>query len=191
MSDQSPVLSFSASLISNNRDDQLRDFVIIYTLNDQSFAVMEKVVPNSGFPGGRFLQKMQTVNPETGYPYEPSELKIGTDLTLCGWRFHIYAASEGTLNTMEALADTFQESNLNEIMLRIRSELKPKISDFKTKITRMDKQKRGKIPKDDLFNALDEFGITVSPQEEITIFRRYQFADSSLFEYGDFIQFLE
>lgn len=185
------VLSFSASLISNNRDDQLRDFIVTYTIEDQSFSVIEKVVPNSGFPGGRFLQKMRIANPETGEPYEPSDLMIGTDICLNGWKFHLYDASEGTLRKMETLSDTFKQSNLDEIMAKLGNQIRSRFNDFKTQILRSDRQKRGRIPKEQLFDALEQIGVELEPQEKITIFRHFQFADSNLFEYTKFIQLLE
>jgi hypothetical protein len=47
------LVSFTASLISDNRDDALRDFIVAFFVEDGSFSVVEKVVPNSGFQIGR------------------------------------------------------------------------------------------------------------------------------------------
>lgn len=185
------ILSFTATLISNNRDDALREFVVAYYLEDSSFSVMEKVIPNSGFPGGKFLQRTQAINPETNELYQPDEVTIGRDITLGGWHFHIKSASEGTLKTMEARSDLFTRSDLSSVVLPLMNQLKPRINDLKTAFSRKDKTHRGRVKQADVPEILDEFGVKLGEQELITLFRRFQFADSDQFEYNDFLNLLK
>ena len=181
------ILSFTATLISNNRDDALREFVVAYYLEDSSFSVMEKVIPNSGFPGGKFLQRTKSINPETNEPYQPDEVNIGSDITLGGWRFHLKSASEGTLKTMEAKSDIFTRSDLSNVILSVSDKLKPHVDDLKTAFARKDKTHRGRVKQADVGDILDEFDVHLGEQEMITLFRRFQFADSDMFEYNDFL----
>ncbi|KAH0790196.1 putative flagellar microtugule protofilament ribbon protein [Histomonas meleagridis] len=183
----STILSFIAKLISNNRDDDLREFIVAYFLEEKAFSVVEKVVPNSGFPGGKFLQKSKINNPKTGKPYQPEEVGIGEEVNLNGWRFKLIGATEGTLRAMEANSETFSRSDLASFLLPISEKLKHKTNDLRMAFQEKDKFKRGRVQRDQVDPILSKFGINLGPQESITLFRRYQFADSNLFEYNDFI----
>ncbi|OHT15187.1 hypothetical protein TRFO_14375 [Tritrichomonas foetus] len=185
------ILSFTATLISNNRDDALREFIVAFYVEDSSFSVMEKVIPNSGFPGGKFLQRTKVINPETMQPYQPDEVSIGRDVTLGGWKFHLKSASEGTLRTMEAKSDIFTRSDLCSVLLPLNRELKSRVSDLKTAFARRDKTHRGRVRREEVAEVLEEFNVNLGEQELITLFRRFQFADSELFEYNDFLETLK
>ena len=80
------VLSFNATIISNNTDDQLREFMVNFCIENSSFAVYEKVVPNSGFPGGKFIKESKATSPETGKPYTPDEVHIGATIVAASTR---------------------------------------------------------------------------------------------------------
>lgn len=181
------ILSFTATLISNNRDDALREFIVAYFVEDSSFSVMEKVIPNSGFPGGKFLQRTKAKNPETGDLYQPYDITIGADITLCGWKFHLKEATEGTLKTMEAKSDMFTRSDLASVLVPIIPKLKSRIGDLKIAFQRCDRLKKGRIPKNQVADILSEFDVTLGQQELITLCRRFQFADSDQFEYTSFL----
>lgn len=184
------VLPFVATLVSSNRDDALREFIVSFYVEDSSFSVMEKVIPNSGFPGGKFLSRLKATNPETGGPYQPDDVTIGSDVKIGGWTFHLKGATEGTLKTMEAKSDIFTRSDLASFLLPIIPKLKPRASDLRTAFVRRDRLRRGRIPRQDIPDVLAEFDVTLSEQELITLFRRFQFADSDMFEYDPFLQLL-
>ena len=184
------ILSFTATLISNNRDDALREFIVAYFIDDCTFSVTEKVIPNSGFPGGKFMQRTKVINPETRQPYQPEEISIGKDVNLGGWRFHLKSASEGTLKTMEARSDVFTRSDLASVLLPLTRELKAHVNDLRTSFQRRDKTHRGRIRRDEIDDVLQEFNVKLGEQELITLFRRFQFADSDMFEYNDFLETL-
>jgi len=50
-------IRMTASIISNNPDDQQRKFVITYFLHDDTLLVYEPPIRNSGIVGGKFLEK--------------------------------------------------------------------------------------------------------------------------------------
>lgn len=184
------VLSFVSKMISKNREDALREFIVAYNLSDKMFSVMEREVPNSGFPAGKFLNRTKCVNPNTGCPYEPEELFIGTEITLCGWVFKLVEATEGTLKAMEAHSDVFSRSDLFTILNSIISKLEGKKSTVEAAFQRHDKTGRSMVDKKDMRNVLRDFGVELEEQEFLTLFRRYQFADSDRFLYEDFLNVL-
>lgn len=181
------ILSFTATLVSNNRDDALREFIVAYFVDDCSFSVMEKVIPNSGFPGGKFLQRTKAKNPETGECYQPDDITIGAIVTLSGWKFQLKDATEGTLKAMEAKSDMFTRSDLANVLVPIIPKLKQRVGDLKVAFQRCDRLKKGRVPRAQVAEILAEFDVNLGPQELITLFRRFQFADSDQFEYTNFI----
>jgi len=181
------ILSFNASLVSQNRDDCLRQFLVAYFVDEQSFSVVEKVVPNSGFPGGKFISKTKFNNPKTGKPYVSEEISIDSDIVLGGWVFHLDSATEGTLKYMEAHSDVFEKSDLFNCMLPIITKLKSIKNIVSAAFKECDTQKRGRVKNSDVERILAQFDVTLTKQGRITLFRRFQFADSDLFLYNEFL----
>jgi hypothetical protein len=184
------LISFNAKLVSSNRDDALREFVVIYNVEDNKFTVHEKVIPNSGFRGGRFLQPTTGENPETGAPYEPDQVTIGSVITIATWKFRLISACEGTLKMMEARSDLFARSDLTGVFAQLATQLKGRQGDLKNEFVRRDKAKRGRLRNAEVKDILDDFQVTLGGQEWITLQRRFQFADSDTFLYNDFLAFL-
>ena len=180
-------LRFSASLVSRRPDDKFRDFTVTYCIDDKEFSVFEKVVPNSGFKGGKFMQKTLCINPKTQKPYEPSEVYLGAILNLDGWEFVLQEASEDTIKTMEAHPDTFKKCDLVGVMEKLKG-LDPKelLAEFQKEDTR----KRGRVTFDAVQSILKRKNVVLDDQEFLTLYRRFQFLDTDRFEYQDFINLL-
>jgi hypothetical protein len=71
------ILQFTAKLVTKNKDDALRDFVVAFFVEDSSFMITERVVRNSGFRGGKFLNRTKIDNPQTRAPFQPDEVTVG------------------------------------------------------------------------------------------------------------------
>lgn len=181
------ILKFLATLNSKRRDDQIREFVVSYYLDDKAFSVSEKQVPNSGFRSGQFLKKMVINNPKTGVPYEPHEVYVGAAVNLGGWQFTLQEASEDALKVMEAQSDVFVKCDLAELLRRIRQTLAISVPELLVQFQRKDNRKRNCISLADLQEVFLKNGIDFGDQEFLTLFRRYQVNDMDLFNYQEFI----
>jgi hypothetical protein len=181
------ILSFYAKLVSSNRDDELREFVVAFFLEDSSFCINELVIPNSGFKGGRFLVRTKEVNPETNAPYAADDITVGAIVTIREWKFLLVSATEGALRTMEAKSDKFTRSDLSALIVPLITDLKPRLGELRAAFVRRDKYKRGRLKNDEVRNILDEFGFKMDAQQWITLSRRFQFADSDTFRYNDLL----
>jgi hypothetical protein len=185
------ILSFHAKLVSSNRDDILRQFIIAFHLEDGCISIQEAVIPNSGFRGGRFLQRTKLPNPDTGAPFAPDDLTVGAVVTIANWKFELVGASEGTLRTMEAKADKFTRSDLSGVIVPLIGELRPRLGEIRAALLKKDKYKRGRARNEDVRDVLESFGVKFGPQEWTTLVRRFQFADSDTFRYNDFLALIE
>ena len=184
------ILSFAAKIVSESTDDDLREFLVNYCVDDQTFSVSEKVVPNSGFPGGRFIGTTKVTDPATGKPYKPDDVTVGKTVVVNSWQFLLAEASEGTLKTMENHPELFPRSNVSHVSETIKDALGSKLSIFDARCSELDPHGHGKITRDDFFSILHDLGVDTDEQESITIFRAFRFANSDRIRYRDFIDSL-
>lgn len=185
------VLSFKAHLVSKNREDILRQFIVNFFVDDDKFSVFECVVPNTGFPGGQFIARSRFVNPDTNAPFKTTELYIDSEIVLNGWRFHLDEATEGTLRAMEANPDLYPKSDLSTTLIPAISKLKPMKGELEKQFKAKDKAGHGRVSFAIARNIFDDLDIATGKQERITLFRRFQFADAEQFKYEDFLSLIQ
>jgi len=98
-------MKFGAALDSTRPEDQGREFVISYRLNDDKISVYEVPVRNSGWPGGKFLDFMRIIKPGSSKDdpqyYGPGDLYVGAMLDVFGHRFCLNAADPFVLEFVE------------------------------------------------------------------------------------------
>ncbi|EAY18869.1 hypothetical protein TVAG_295210 [Trichomonas vaginalis G3] len=182
------ILQFSATIISDNKQDKLRSFVVQYYVEDKAFQVFEKVVPNSGFNGGKFITKTVCNNPETGKPFEPKDIFLGAKVNINGFRFILQEASEESLKIMESRPDVFVKADLSVIITKLRKVLAGKAPKILVEFQKHDTKKQFVVPLVDVQQVLEVFGIVMGDQEFLTLYRRYQFGKIDGFMYQDFCE---
>ncbi|OHS98762.1 hypothetical protein TRFO_01796 [Tritrichomonas foetus] len=184
------VLSFTGKIVSNNTDDNLREFMVNFCVEDSTFAVYEKVIPNSGFPGGKYLKETKATCPDTGKPYSADDVYVGSVIVVNGWRFKLVDASEGTLRIIEQKADIFQKSSMKTILNPISKKANGKKgnkSEIEASFKEFDPRDHGKVTREQLQKVLQKNNISMGEQEFIILFRKYQFAGADRFLYKDFL----
>jgi hypothetical protein len=100
---RSKILRFMARLDSAEPEDGQRTFVIKIFLADDTIAVFEPPLPNSGLVGGKFLERGVVKNIETGAPFGAADFYTGARVRLNGWLFTLYQV--GTARRRAAAAD--------------------------------------------------------------------------------------
>ena len=182
------VLQFAATLVTRDQNDKAREFVIAYYVEDRAIAISERYIPNSGFRGGKFMQKTAINNPKTGKPYEPSDIFVGAILQIAGRTFCLQEASEDALKVMEARSDVFTKSDLSMIMVELREKLHGQCPKLLVQFQSIDPKKTEKVTLVELEKILANNGIKLGDQELLTLFRRYQHLDYDKFNYQQFVQ---
>ena len=71
------------------QEDLDRKFVITFFLSDDTVSIFEPPQHNSGIIGGKFLERCQMLNPETGENYSPFEFDVGNVVELNHYRFRL------------------------------------------------------------------------------------------------------
>lgn len=184
------ILQFAATLVSDDPNDQQREFVISYYVEDRAFSISERLIPNSGFRSGKFMQKTVVNNPSTNQPYAPSEIYIGANVEISGRKFCLQEASENALKIMEARSDVFTKCDLHAILERMRTQLRGKVPEFLVQFQKIDPKKRYRVSLLELEDILNQFEVALNDQELLTIFRRFQFSNTDKFCYQDFVKLL-
>jgi hypothetical protein len=184
------ILTFTAKLVSRNRDYALRDFIIAFFVEDSSFMIMERVVRNSGFRGGEFLHRTQADNPSARGAYRPDEVAIGSLVTMSGWTFELTGASEEMLKTMEAKTEIFTRSDLSTLIRGWIDVLKPRAEQLRAAFAERDGKGHGRVPSAGARLILTDYGAQFDPQEWVMVGRRFQSANTGEFVYGDFLAHL-
>lgn len=100
-------MRFLARFIDPQSEDKNRRFIITYYLNNGTVSIFEKFERNSGFIGGKFMERARLKNPSTGDYYEPTDFFVGAQLTVNQFPFEILEADQFTLKFMENNPEVF------------------------------------------------------------------------------------
>ncbi|KAH7947697.1 hypothetical protein HPB52_015207 [Rhipicephalus sanguineus] len=87
---------------------QERSFVICFYPSDETVSILERPLPNSGVPAGKFLRRMRLRKPLNGFPpqssaaepryYDVDDFRVGNVIEAVGRRFIIVRADQFATN---------------------------------------------------------------------------------------------
>jgi len=89
MENDGKMLQFSARMVDPKPEDVDRRFNIKFFLNDNTVLIFEKFMRNSGFIGGKFLERSRQKNPETGMFFAAPDFVVGKNLVINGTQFEL------------------------------------------------------------------------------------------------------
>uniref|UniRef100_A0A1A7X660 EF-hand domain (C-terminal) containing 1 n=1 Tax=Iconisemion striatum TaxID=60296 RepID=A0A1A7X660_9TELE len=117
------VLRYSVRLDSANPDDEGRRFVMSYFLSDSMISIFERPVCNSGFIGGRFLEKTRVPKPGSSVEnpefYSPSDFAIGATVEVFGHRFVLVDAALYVLKYLESISSEIPTHTLDSLRQKL------------------------------------------------------------------------
>jgi hypothetical protein len=93
-------LRFLAKFINPAPEDKNRRFILTYYMNNDTVSIFEKFERNSGFVGGKFLERCRIKNPATLQWYNPTDLHVGNKLQINKYNFELLEADNFTLEFM-------------------------------------------------------------------------------------------
>lgn len=159
------ILRFNAQLVSDKADDADRRFVIQFFMEDDTIAIREPPVRNSGVMGGNFLRR-QTMKHENGRYYAAKDMYVGNIVDIVGHQFLLLNADEYSYRLMECDDRTFPFSNfarLHEMITSKHDEIKSYFMNY---------EGDGVLDQDGLAKCCDSLGLKLNTQEIITIWRK-------------------
>lgn len=131
---QGQVMRFTATIVPRgppgsarevDEIDRDRSFVVSFFLEDDTLSVYEPPVPNSGLPGGPFLQRRATKkNPSggSGSAYlRARDMYVGAVIEVSGRSMRLNAADDSTHAAMERRPAEFPRSDPAKVKAKLRA----------------------------------------------------------------------
>nr|CDS29969.2 hypothetical transcript [Hymenolepis microstoma] len=121
------ILHFMTQIIGGNKNAESRKFVLTCFPCDNTFMIQEPAIPNSGFKGGKYMERCKLMKP--GQPganteppkyYSPSDVYIGAQLIINGAIFEICDADVHTLIFMENHPSEFHVADVSKILKKMK-----------------------------------------------------------------------
>ncbi|XP_068197862.1 EF-hand domain-containing protein 1 isoform X2 [Antennarius striatus] len=89
-------------LYSPEEDRRVRPVVVYYYLEDDSMAIVEPAVENSGIPQGKRIKRQQLPKNKRGDPYRWKDLNLAVDLQVYGVNYRVTHCDAFTREFMES-----------------------------------------------------------------------------------------
>ncbi|XP_055014486.1 EF-hand domain-containing protein 1-like [Boleophthalmus pectinirostris] len=116
------ILRYRAKLESPIEADEDRTFVLSYYLANDMISIYEKSSRNSGFIGGKFLEKMRIPKPDSSTEspqfYSPTDFAIGATVEVFGHRFVLTDADRYVLTYLESIQSQVPTETLDSLRRR-------------------------------------------------------------------------
>lgn len=170
------ILRYEGRLISENKEDNTRTFIISFFCGDDTVQVYEKTERNSGVWAGKFLEKNKHKNPITNQYYSEKDFMLGNTVVLNQFRFQLLRCDEFTYRYLKEHPETFKEANIDKVLEKVRIAARKFQSpeDFAVNLfKRLDKNNSGFVEFEELYSGFKELDINLSVQEQYTIMRRF------------------
>lgn len=161
------ILSFNAQLVSDKEDDKDRRFVFQFFLEDDTIAIREPPVRNSGIMGGKFLRR-QRMKHDNGSYYAANDMYIGNLLDILGHHFLLLDSDEYTYRLMDTDDRAFPFNDF----ARLREILTSKKQEIKAYFVAADYDGNGVLDQERLAKCCNKIGMKFNKQEINTIWRR-------------------
>merc|ERR1712224_885195 len=104
-------MRFLAKFIDPISIDADRRFIVTYFLNNDTISIFEKFERNSGFVGGKFLERSRVTNPATNQYFKSTDLYVSAELNINKHFFQLLDADEWTRKYMAKNPHVFTVQN--------------------------------------------------------------------------------
>jgi Ca2+-binding EF-hand superfamily protein len=180
------ILRFVAQMDTNSPEDRERLFIISYYLADDTMGVYEPPARNSGFMGGKFMERCRVKNPGSDMFYKPTDMHVGAVMEFRRHRFILIEADEYTLNYMEN--KKYPSSDVSAIVEKLKEKFIADNALIRDTFRRYDRDHSGVLNMDEFREALRKFNFDVTDQELITIMRRFDPDGDGGIRYNEFCE---
>eukprot|EP00003_Mantamonas_plastica_P028838 TRINITY_DN670_c0_g1_i5.p1 TRINITY_DN670_c0_g1~~TRINITY_DN670_c0_g1_i5.p1 ORF type:complete len:589 (+),score=225.67 TRINITY_DN670_c0_g1_i5:124-1890(+) len=179
------IIRFRCKMDTDNVVDQEREFVVSYYLADDTIGVYEPPLRNSGIGGGNFLKRQAIMNPDTGDFFKAEDLYLGASVEIHKRRFILEVADEYALNYMECNPEQFEKSDLFVIETKLRDAFEN--VDAEAVFAHYDVDGNNCLNSEE-FNDLLSTHFDLTPQEIVTLMRRYDLNEDGSINMAEFLR---
>ena len=166
------ILRFLAKMISSNSANEERAFLISFFCGDETIQIFEIAGKNTGRQSGKFLERQRIKNPYTHKYYTEKDFVIGNMIYVNTYIFKLIQNDEYTKKYMENNSDIFIDSDVKNVISRIRigSINFGEYQDFLIHLLYViDPHATNFATKEEILNGFKSFHIYLSDQELDTL----------------------
>jgi Ca2+-binding EF-hand superfamily protein len=178
------ILRFVAQLDTMSPEDRERLFIVSYYLADDTISVYEPPARNSGFMGGKFMERCRAKDPASNEYYTPKDMAVGARFTFRKHDFVLIEADEYTLNFMSN--KKFPGSDVSAIVGKLKEKFLEQSVLIRDTFRRVDEDHSGSLNMQEFRQALRKFNFDVSDQELISIMRKFDPDGDGSIRYDEF-----
>eukprot|EP00586_Coscinodiscus_wailesii_P018135 CAMPEP_0172517404 /NCGR_PEP_ID=MMETSP1066-20121228/284800_1 /TAXON_ID=671091 /ORGANISM="Coscinodiscus wailesii, Strain CCMP2513" /LENGTH=775 /DNA_ID=CAMNT_0013299393 /DNA_START=71 /DNA_END=2398 /DNA_ORIENTATION=+ len=163
---QGVIMRFNAHLLNDKTQDHKRRFVIQYFMEDDTIAIREPPIRNSGVMGGNFLRR-QHLKKTDGTRYGAGDMYVGNKVFFMSHQFVLLNADDYTYRLMENEEVTFPFSSLTLVRKKLREKEVPLRHYFVSEY-----RGDGTVDVDELKKCCETIGLGLNEMQFITLWRR-------------------
>lgn len=158
-------------------DDVKRRFTLALNTADSAISIYEPkdAANRDGLPGGKYLDRTVVKKPaqQGGGSYGAEDMGIGAVLYIYGRAFELTAASDKTLEYMEARPDKFPAADADAVVAKLGGALaaEPELVETFTQAL-LKSSPSGQLTPTGLCGAAQACGLVLSKQEGVTLVRK-------------------
>merc|ERR1711959_272341 len=178
------ILRFVAQLDTNSPEDRERLFIVSYYLADDTISVYEPPARNSGFMGGKFMERCRAKDPASDQFYKAKDMAVGSALEFRHHVFVLIEADEYTLNYMEN--KKFPASDVTAIVEKLKEKFREQSVLIRDTFRRVDEDHSGTLSMSEFKQALKKFNFDLTDQEVISVMRKFDPDGDGSIRYDEF-----
>jgi hypothetical protein len=114
------VLRFNAKLISSLPADSERKFIVSVFVRDDTIQIFETAEKNSGRISSKFMERQKHKNPYSNKYYAEKDFVVGNTIYINKYIFKLLECDEYTKKYMRDNPENFRDSDVNNVVERIR-----------------------------------------------------------------------
>ena len=115
------VMRFEARMISESKEDNIRNFIISFFCGDDTIQVYQNADKNSGIWGGKFMERKRHEKAGEQRYIQDSDFQVGGIIKLAAFTFQLLKADDFTIGYMKERPNKFPEINLGLTFGKIKS----------------------------------------------------------------------
>jgi len=167
-------------------NDVDRVFIFKYFLSDDTMSIFEPPIRNSGFIGGKFLERGKHKNVETGKFFTKDDFKMNGKIRICGRCFVVFEMTDefGGAKSKKAIG----ASNMQAIITKVENKLRRHGASLARTFRSIDLDKSNTVTYDEMKLFLKSYFTAdeLTDQEVFVVMRYFDTDGEGRIDYNEF-----
>jgi len=184
------VLRFRANLISKDPADRDRVFIVCFYLMDDTMSIFEQPVRNSGFFGGKFLQRSRVRrSSSTGDAsfLSAADMKAGNVIVVNEHHFQLLEPDLRTTNFFDGAEQPTSPERVQRILTKVREVVLNKNSRMTDAFRYCDEDHKGAIGLEGFRQVFRRNQIPVTEEEILILLRHFDKDGDGVISFHEFV----